>query len=212
MEKSEVKLNYSHSNYLFYIPTAFHNCTLDNFDWRDQSPLLYNGVKSFIEGEIRGLYLHGMYGVGKTHLLVALYRVLLAQEDDVSDIYYINFEELIHEVQSKLDIKEPVTEYLDIFCEVGTLFMDDITATLTVRGKQTNQDEILRKIINKRYENELSTCFTSNLSLSQLIKDELLHPHAVSRIQGMCVSLLVKGKDRRNVRGKHAGRGTGSSL
>jgi primosomal protein DnaI len=198
-KKSEVvrvEWEYPHSNYLFYIPPAFHHCTLDNFDWKGQSKDLSRAVEGFVEGDIKGLYLYGNFGVGKTHLMVALYRVLVAKQDDISDTYYTAFEELIHECYSRMDTKEPITEYLDFFCDVGLLFIDDITAVLTA-GKSDFPRETLRKIINKRYENELRTCFTSNLSFAQMMKDQLLHQHAISRIQGMCTPVLVKGRDRR---------------
>lgn len=194
------KLQYPHTNYLFYIPKAFHHCTLDDFDWKGQTPDLIKMVKKFIEGEVRGLYLFGTFGVGKTHLLVALYRVMVAKEDDISDVYYISFEELLHELQSKLDARESTTEYVDFFCEVGTLFIDDITTVLS-----QNRDfpkEILRKIINQRYDNNLRTCFTSNSDLVQLARDKQLHPHAISRIEGMCEVIMVKGKDRRSRGGR----------
>jgi DNA replication protein DnaC len=81
------KLSYPHSNYLFYIPPAFHHCTLNNFEWKGQNKDLLNAIKTFVEGDIKGFYLYGSFGVGKTHLMVALYRVLVAMEDDISDIY-----------------------------------------------------------------------------------------------------------------------------
>lgn len=188
----EVDLNYRHTPYLFYIPAKYHHCTLNNFDWHGDKALVKT-IKGFIEGDVNGILFYGGYGVGKTHLLVALYRVMVAKEEDVSDIFYISFESVIRELQNRMDAKESTNDYIDYLCEVNLLFLDDITAA----NLQNNWTvEVLRKIINGRYEADLRTCLTSNGGPKELFKAGL-HGHAISRIEEMCDIIKITGKDRR---------------
>jgi DNA replication protein DnaC len=181
---------YGHTLYTFYIPPKFHHCTLNNFDFAGNTHLI-KVIKKFVEGDIRGIFFYGSFGVGKTHLLVSLYRVMVYKEDDStnSNIFYDSLENVIRELQKK----EP--EYdIDYLCDVGLLFLDDITAPLTLSS--TKEMEIFRKIINGRYEGDMRTCFTSNAGFKGL-RSEGLHPHAISRLEDMCENVEVKGKDRR---------------
>jgi DNA replication protein DnaC len=76
--------------------------------------------------------------------------------------------------------------------------LDDITAS----NLQNNWTvEVLRRIINGRYEADLRTCFTSNSGPSGLVKAGV-HPHAISRIEEMCDIIKITGKDRRMRRKK----------
>jgi primosomal protein DnaI len=189
---------YHHTPYLFYIPKAFHHCTLNNFDFTGQKNLI-KIIRGFVEGDIKGLYLHGGFGVGKTHLLVSLYRIMVAKDEDVTDIFFTSLEAVIKELQNRMDVKEKektTNDYVDFLCEVGLLFLDDITAA-NLQNPWTS--EILRKIINGRYENELRICFSANAGLSEL-KESGLHPHAISRITSLCEVVHVLGKDRRGKR------------
>lgn len=186
-------LDYEHTPYLYYIPTKYHHCTLSSFDFRGQKkiePIL----KDFIEGtgDRKGLYLYGLFGVGKSHLLVSLYRIIVAREEDPSMAYYISFEKVMKELYQRLDAKESTSDYIDVLSDVEYLFLDDITA-VTLRDYPL---EILRKIINERYETDLSTCFASQASLRQLAEWGVA-PHAISRVEGMCELVPVIGKDRR---------------
>jgi primosomal protein DnaI len=188
--KTEIaKFDYVHTSYLYYIPEIFHNCTLNNFDFSGQKKLSAT-IRNFVEGlsNKKGLFFWGSFGVGKTHLLVALYRVIVSKYEDCSpdEVYYTSFEKVVREIKSRSGEED----FLDILCNTGWLFLDDISA---VSIKDTNA-EILRTIINSRYEGGLTTCFSSNLEPSKL---EGLHPHAISRINGMCDVVKVVGKDRR---------------
>ena len=181
------KFEYRHTLYLDYLPKNLQHCTLNNFDFQGQIHLI-KPIKRFIEGQTQGIFFHGGFGVGKSHLLVALYRIIVAQEDDTSDVCYMSFESALRELQ------RPEHEFdVDYLCEVGYLFLDDITA---VDFQSGFTKETLRRIINSRYENEMRTCFTSNAGTAGL-QEFGLHPHALSRINGMCEIVEVKGRDRR---------------
>lgn len=185
---------YEHTPYLFYVPEKYHHCTLNSFDFKGQKEKLQSLLKVFIEGtgERKGLYFWGGFGVGKTHLLVSLYRIIVAREEDPAVAYYISFEKVMKELYQRIDTKESTSDYIDELCEVEYLFLDDITA-VTLRDYPL---EIIRKIINGRYETNLATCFASQSSLKQLAELGVA-PHAISRIEGMCEIAQITGKDRR---------------
>jgi len=177
-----------HTPYLYYIPEIYHHCTLNNFDFTGQKRLV-SILKKFVEGSGKraGLYFYGGFGVGKSHLLVSLYRIKVSQMDDPSTdvVYYTSFEKLIREAKES-------SEVIEMVCETECLFLDDISA-IPIRDQTS---EILRFIINSRYESKLVTCFAANLSTKQL-EQEGLHPHAVSRVVGMCEVFKIVGSDRR---------------
>lgn len=197
---NELLAEYHYSNYLLYVPPQFHHCTLGNFDFSEQKPEMMQCLKNFIEQseKEKGLYMYGSFGVGKTHLLVALYRVIVKLEEDPSEsfAYYSSLENIMKELFKRLDKKDrelgTPTEYIEFLTETNWLFLDDITAT----PLKDYTLEVLRKIINARYEMQLPTCFAANSDLKELEVDGL-HPHAISRILGMCKVIKIFGEDRR---------------
>ena len=191
------EFNYRHTPYLFYIPAKYHHCTLNNFDFHSDK-IVGKAVRGFIEGDVKGIFFYGGFGVGKTHLLVSIYRVMVSKEDDISDIHYTSLEAVMQKLQNLLAAKEnpekeTPNDYIDYLVDIDLLFLDDITAA-NFQDRWTN--EVLRKIINGRYENDLRTCFTSNAGPKELM-DIGLHGHAVSRIEEMCDIVKIGGKDRR---------------
>lgn len=181
------KFDYPHTSYLYYIPEIFHNCTLNNFDFSGQKKLIAI-IRNFVEGvsSKKGLFLWGSFGIGKTHLLVALYRVIVSKYEDCSpdEVYYTSFEKAVREIKSRGSEED----FLEVLCNTSWLFLDDISAV-----SSKDSAEILRSIINSRYEGGLATCFTSNYAASE----SGLHPHAISRINGMSEVVRIVGKDRR---------------
>jgi DNA replication protein DnaC len=186
------EFSYRHTPYLFYIPPKYHHCTLSNFDFHGDKAVAKT-IKGFIEGDVKGIFFYGGFGVGKTHLLVSLYRVMVAKEDDVSDIFYTSLEAVIRELQNRMDTKESTNDYIDYLVDIDLLFLDDITAA----NLQNNWVvEVFRKIVNGRYENDLRTCFTSNAG-PKALQELNINPHAISRIEEMCDIVKITGKDRR---------------
>jgi primosomal protein DnaI len=188
--------NYLHSNYFQFVPKKFQHCALSNFDFTSQENPddLKKKLIDFIEGtgNKKGLYLHGSYGVGKTHLLVSLYRVILAREQDIGLVHFISCERIIKDIFARIDRKESTNDYIDYMSNFTYLFLDDLTAM----SLKEFPLEVIRQIINYRYENDLSTCFTAN-AWSKGLYDMGLHPHVISRISDMCEICLIEGTDRR---------------
>jgi len=187
---------FRHASYFYYIPIAYQHCMLDNFELLGKYE---KKLQNFLNetSSKQGLYLFGGFGVGKTHLLVSLYRIIMAKIEDsdselnINDIFYTSFEKILKELK-QIKKEEECQAYLDYVCNVRWLFLDDISAVLL---KDVSADT-LRTIINSRFEQKLPTCFTANVDIVGLVSVGL-HSHAISRIQGMCELIHVTGEDRR---------------
>jgi len=109
--------------------------------------------------EVKGLYLHGSFGSGKTFLTTALFNEL-GKKRIRSEIVY--FPELIREFKGDF---ETLNEKMDYYMNVDILLIDDIGAE---KVTEWSRDEILGTILQNRMNKSLATFFTSNLNLKEL--------------------------------------------
>lgn len=111
--------------------------------------------------KLKGLYLHGPFGVGKSYLMGAIARELSERNVPSLMVYVPDF---IREMKDSL-ADHSHSAKLEVLKEVPVLILDDIGAenlTPWVR------DEIIGVILNHRVNNHLPTLFTSNYSLEEL--------------------------------------------
>ena len=109
---------------------------------------------------LKGLYLHGSFGSGKTFLIAALLNELEISKNAITEIVY--FPELLRNMKEDFSIVE---EKLDFLKNVDILLIDDIGAeNVTSWGR----DEILGTILQYRMQEHLPTFITSNLNLKEL--------------------------------------------
>lgn len=165
------------------IPSRFRGCRLANYvpiDGQQEQAL-----GKILENPGQGLFLHGGFGRGKTHLAVGQYRTLV---DAGQTCTWRSMSELIHELQDYEIRKEHSTvlhrvRYTDSF----HLFIDDID-----KFKPTDwKGEALFDLFDTLYRRELSVTITSNWSLQVLIEQERVHPAIVRRIDEMCMAVQV---------------------
>jgi primosomal protein DnaI len=110
---------------------------------------------------VKGLYLHGPFGVGKSYLMGAIARQL-SESHIASLLVYVP--DFVREMKDSISDQSYVGK-LELLKEIPVLILDDIGAenlTPWVR------DEILGVILNQRANNHLPTLFTSNYSLEDL--------------------------------------------
>ena len=113
-----------------------------------------------IVNTLKGLYLHGSFGSGKTYLIAALFNELEIKKHANTEIIY--FPELLRNMKEDFSLVEDKLNYLQ---NVDILLIDDIGAeNVTVWGR----DEILGTILQYRMNNKLTTFFTSNLTIEEL--------------------------------------------
>ena len=113
--------------------------------------------------KVKGIYLHGNFGSGKSYLVSALFNEL-AKKDVKSIIIY--FPELLRSLKASFGSEE--NEFDDRFEEIKTvpiLLIDDIGAE---KVTEWSRDEILGSILQYRMDANLPTFFTSNLSITEL--------------------------------------------
>ena len=144
-----------------------------------------NNYKTYNEqiSKLESTYISGEAGVGKTvtaaFMFLEAVKNLYLEKGYYPSIaaHFVNFPDLFNEMQKRFkdySYHELYDSYLD--CDI--LVIDDIGA------KKTSDwvGDVLYHIINRRYENELFTLITSNLSLSELA-DRLQDDRIIRRIE-----------------------------
>ena len=148
-----------------HIPKRYEHCTLDTF--REKSTVLKNAkrrLQEFVDlwpnnHEGKGLLLMGGCGVGKTHLAVAALLEII-QSGKQGRVLFSNFQDLIQEIQASFDSDQvpSKSELLRPLLEGDLLVLDELGS---IKPTQFVQD-ILYYVINTRYNEALTTIFTTN--------------------------------------------------
>ncbi len=148
---------------------------------------------------LKGLYLHGNFGCGKTYLISAFLNELRINKNAVVEVVY--FPELLRSLKDNFDDLEDKMNYLQ---NVDILLIDDIGAeNVTAWGR----DEILGTILQYRMNHKLTTFFTSNFNIEELEKqlaiakgseDLVKARRIIERIKQLCDVLEVISVNRRN--------------
>lgn len=113
-----------------------------------------------ITNSLKGLYLHGSFGSGKTYLIAALLNELAHAKNANVEIIY--FPELLRNLKEDFSLVEDKLRYLQT---IDILLIDDIGAeNVTNWGR----DEILGTILQYRMIHKKATFFTSNLNINEL--------------------------------------------
>lgn len=125
--------------------------------WIDQFFSEYDITK-----EMKGLYLHGSFGSGKTFLISALFHELELTKHITTKVVY--FPEALRTLKDDWEVYEArIREYQT----VDLLLLDDIGAE---KVTEWGRDEVLGTILQYRMSHYLPTFFTSNMNLEELEK------------------------------------------
>lgn len=123
--------------------------------WIDQFFSAYDYGK-----EMKGLYLHGSFGSGKTFLISALFHELETSFHVSPIIVY--FPEALRSLKDDWEMFE---RKMRQYQTADLLLLDDIGAE---KVTEWGRDEVLGTILQYRMEHALPTFFTSNMNLEQL--------------------------------------------
>ena len=159
--------------------------------------------KSYKKENLKGLYLSGNFGSGKTYLIAALFNELAKKEVKSAIVYYPEF---LRTLKSSFSSNEDGTfsDKYEYIRKIPLLLLDDIGAeNVTAWGR----DEILGTLLQYRMENNLPTFFTSNLTIEELelhlslgkdTIDKLKARRIIERIKYLTIEMKLIGINRRN--------------
>lgn len=110
--------------------------------------------------DMKGLYLHGSFGSGKSFLLYALLNELhINKRIDFVALYFPDVLKTLKEDWDSYNSK------MERYSTVPILLLDDIGAE---QVSEWGRDEVLGTILQNRMHNHLTTFFTSNLTIDEL--------------------------------------------
>ena len=205
-EKNDKDKEYLKNIFSYKMPKEIREASFKNIYKDDSSRLdtikyLKKFYDEYKKGEkIKGLYLHGNFGCGKTYLIAALFNEL-AKKDIKSTIIY--FPEFLRSLKASFNNPEDTyEERFDAVKEANLLLLDDIGAE-----KLTDwaRDEVLGVILQYRMEEHLPTFFTSNLNLTELEKhlhtgsteDKINARRIIERIKYLTIDIEMNSINRR---------------
>jgi DNA replication protein DnaC len=156
-------------------------------------------VESFPVVE-QGLLFHGPYGVGKTHLAVAILKAVIRKSG--AKAYFFETPELLRQVRHTYNTQVDETEMgiLKPIIDADILVLDDLGSEKTSEWVQ----ETLGLVINSRYNTRRPTIITSNLHDPLDGSDPNSFMFQVgartrSRLLEMCEWVEIQGPDIRDI-------------
>ena len=154
--------------YYFDIPRDIKNAKMKDIKVKDKNRFpVIKWIKEFLtkyekDKHIKGLYLDGNFGCGKTYLLSAMLNELAKKGEQVAIIYYPEF---LRSLKESFGDSEEYKRKFNYLKKVSLLLLDDIGAETVT---EWSRDEVLGTILQYRMEESLPTFFTSNLTIKEL--------------------------------------------
>lgn len=167
------------------IPRLFANASVNDFV----------GKFTYSFDNRESLFITGLCGTGKTHLAVALGKLAMEKKDPdlrVSESRFINYPELVIDVKCSFgENSHKSMQRLISDLSGGFIILDDIC---TSKAPTPIDVDTLYLIVNDRYQRQIPTIYTSNLSLAEI--KEKYNDRISSRLSA-CKIIELTGKDRR---------------
>src|SRR5690606_34789306 len=191
----------------FYMPkdilnASFADFSLDSEGRLDAFEFAERFTAEYEQGSsMKGLYLHGEFGVGKSYLLGAIANQL-AEKGISSLIVYVP--EFLREMKQSLG-DQTLNEKLEAVKKADVLMLDDIGAEAM---SSWTRDEILGSILQFRMHEQLPTFFTSNFDFNALQhhltysqrgeEEQMKAARIMERIKYLSIPIKVDGPNRRH--------------
>ena len=182
-------------------PWEHGSATLDSYDASDSGPAPVDSIREFVEQSkaattwdpVRGLYLFGDTGIGKTHLAVAALREFLLDPDwNPADVVFDHAVSLIAKIQDTYNTGSSTQKILDARIGARVWILDDL-------GSERPSEDVVQRLTLIFTERAMRpTLVTSNDPPDRL---EQRHPE-LKRVQSRLGpayfrTVRVKGRDRR---------------
>lgn len=202
---SEAKMWAERRIELIDLPGKLRHVELENVDSTPERDAALNEVAMFLASfkknkHIKGLYLTGDFGVGKTYILAGLANAIARQG---SRVVFLHVPSFIASLGSHFQ-DNSLSDEIDRIASAPVLVFDDIGAeTLS----EWSRDDVLGVILQKRMDNVLPTFFSSNMTMDDLAEhfaetrnnvDEVKARRLMERVRFLSKEVFVGGKNRRN--------------
>ena len=192
-EKEDKQKSYLKNIDFYKMPKEINEASFKNI-YKDDSRRLeaIKHLKKFYDNyendkHIKGLYLYGNFGCGKTYLVAALFNEL-AKKNIKSTIVY--FPELLRSLKASFsNTEDNFEDRFDAVKEASLLLLDDIGAE---KLSDWARDEVLGVILQYRMEENLPTFFTSNLSLKELEEHLQINKGSADKIKARRIIERIK--------------------
>jgi DNA replication protein DnaC len=186
------------------IPPRFAKTELETYQPdTDSQRMALRKAQQFVEAfpvVEKGLLFHGPYGVGKTHLAVAVLKALIRKTG--AKAYFFETPELLRQVRNTYNSQVDETEMgvLTPILDADVLVLDDLGAEKTSEWVQ----ETLGVVINSRYNKRRLMILTSNLHDAHDGTDPNSFLFQIgarnrSRLLEMCDWVEIQGHDIRDI-------------
>lgn len=182
------------------IPRRYEKCAFVNFisdPGTSQDHALRHAHKFANEYPAvdRGLLFIGPAGVGKTHLAVSIIRDLI--DKGFAGLFY-EFGSLLKEIQDSYNpiSKSSELKVLAPVYQADVLVLDELGASVPTEWVR----DTMYQIINKRYNDNKLTIFTTNYSDKSSELEERITYRLRSRLYEMCTNVVMDGEDYRRRR------------
>ncbi|AHA97757.1 primosomal protein DnaI [Lactobacillus johnsonii] len=202
---SEAKKRAENRIELIDLPAKLRHVELANVDATPERENALNEVAMFLaefkkNKNIKGLYLTGDFGVGKTYILAGVANAIARQG---SRVVFLHVPSFIASLGSHFQ-DNSLNDEIDRIASAPVLIFDDIGAeTLS----EWSRDDVLGVILQKRMDNVLPTFFSSNITMDGLNEhfaetrnsvDEVKARRLMERVRFLSKEVFVGGKNRRN--------------
>lgn len=155
-----------------------------------------NFIKEYDYGKnIKGLYLHGNFGCGKTYILSACLNEMKKRGFSTKLIY---LPDLLRTIKGDF---EAMNDIMDQLCNIDILLIDDIGAE---KVTDWGRDEILGTILQSRMNEHKTTFFTSNFTIKELEEhlsnkgsDKVKANRIIERIKQLTIDMEMLGANMR---------------
>lgn len=150
----------------FETPKVLRNANLSELWSEKERNDIIKYIKDFLKKKVsnqsvKGMYLSGNFGSGKSYILSALLNELSMKGYKTVNVY---FPTLIQKIKMSMD-DGSYQDIIDEICMCDILLIDDIGAE---NNTNWTRDEILGTILQYRMDNNLTTFLTSNYTLKEL--------------------------------------------
>lgn len=187
LEKNKKNTKFLNKIKYFNTPTTLKEATLSKIHKNDKNRfdaivLINKFYKEYKENKhIKGLFLYGNFGCGKTYMISALLNDLARDGYESTIIYWPDFLR-----QAFYDDFKEKYEYVR---KTPILLIDDIGAeNLTAYYR----DEILSPLLQYRMEEKLPTFFTSNFNMEQLEEHLAISKAGVEGVKAARIMARIK--------------------